>query len=111
MADAENRIDFMVGDSDLYFLGVAAALAARWHLLRKQGGMRGYQGFPQSDQDAIRLVGRGLAVGAAMPADDVPELFVSVHVERDVLARLGEEQGEDYEEGWDEEEGEDYEEG
>ena len=84
----DKEITFFVGDSDLHLLGVAAALAARWHGFRKKYGAGPFGRYPQNDQDALRRVRDGLEAGAALSLDDVPEIRVSIHMEPAVLDRL-----------------------
>ena len=88
MPDMEKETTFFIGDSDLYLLGVAAALAARWHGFRKKYNAGWLAGYPQDDQDALRRVRDGLEAGAALSLDDVPEVRVSIHMEAAVLDRL-----------------------
>ncbi len=78
---------FFVGDSDLRFLGLAAALAARHHMIRK-GGRVPTEGFPRSDREAFTLLNEGLDLGASIPLDDVPEIWISVEGERVPILRL-----------------------
>lgn len=85
---SDELVYYLVGDSDLVFLGLAAALAARWHFHRKGGRMRGYEGFPQNDTDAIDLVQKGLRLGSEIPPDDVTDLFIQAVAPREVINGL-----------------------
>lgn len=97
---------FHVGDSDLVFLGVAAVLAARWHMRRK-GGSVPVAGFPQSDDHAFQLLLLGIRKGVSIPLDDVPDVGIAVYSSRDVFRRLkawaGETEHDDEDGEWDDE--------
>lgn len=79
---------FHVGDSDLFLLGFAAIVAARFQYRRKSGRVRGIEGFPQSDEDALARLVEGVASGAYVPLDDVREIYVSIHGEDEAMQWL-----------------------
>ena len=85
-----DEITFLVGDSDIRLLGIAAALAARYEARRKGGKVRGLPGYPASDSHALDLLREGLEVGASIPPDDVPRLKVGLYLTREVIAQLRE---------------------
>ena len=79
---------YFIGDSDLPLLGVAAALAARWQMIRK-GGTVPLPGFPQDDEHAKGLLIAGILAGMSVPLDDVPDLHVELFMDDDrVLDQL-----------------------
>jgi hypothetical protein len=57
-----------VEHDDLRFLGIAAALSARWRTLRKGG----------NDTVAVQQLLAGMVEGARLPLDDVPYITISV---------------------------------
>src|SRR5690606_4685403 len=87
MTDRDEVVSFHVGDADLLFLGVATALAARYEMRRKGGGVP-LPGFPQSDPRALDLLLMGLLRGAAVALDDVPERWITVNGTPETLERL-----------------------
>ena len=72
---------FFIGDSDLVLLGIAAAIAARHHAMRKR--LRS-----MTDADAREQLVLGFGLGLSVPLDDVPEVKVSLHAPKDSLAKI-----------------------
>ena len=107
MAEHEH-INFHVGDSDLRFLGFMAALAARYEMIRKGSQLGGLTGFAGSAVEAVAMLKDGIEWSEAVPLDDVPELSITIHGEREAVLRWREwvrELESDYEddEDWDDE--------
>jgi hypothetical protein len=69
---------FFIGDSDLRLLGACAALAARYQARRKSGITRDLDGFAQNDKEALAMFMEGVTMGSQVPADDVPEIRITV---------------------------------
>jgi len=91
MADTD-AITFIVGDSDLVFLGVAAAMAARYEALRKskmrRDGVPMSSALPVNDADALAQVRLGVELGALASLDDVAEIVIEVSSSKDTWRRL-----------------------
>src|SRR5690606_424485 len=87
MTKKQDHGTYCIGDSDLFFLGFAAAIAARWQMLRK-GGTVPLPGFAHSDVEAVELVLAGLLAGAVQPLDNVPPIYMAVEGADDDLDAL-----------------------
>jgi hypothetical protein len=62
-------------------------MAARYEMARK-GGSVPLPNFPHDDAEAVQMLLDGIALAREVPLDDVPELSVQVHADREVLERL-----------------------
>jgi hypothetical protein len=79
------------GGTDLRFLGMAAAMAARHQARRSNGVSTGSSGLAQSDLHAVHMFMEGAMVGMMAPLDDVPSLLIAIDCEdRDAMTRLRE---------------------
>lgn len=72
------------GDAEVVLIGLAAALAARWHARRK-----GYRQI-ESDAAAIELLGEGIELAESIPLDDVSDVRVAIDADSATLRRLKE---------------------
>jgi hypothetical protein len=82
---SRDNVTYHVGPSDLRLLGIAAALAARWHTLHTSG-----QTADSSDAEAFRKLMSGFSEGVRMPLDDVPYINVTVDTDGWTFQRLRE---------------------
>lgn len=72
---------FLIGDSDLYLLGVAAGLAARYHAQRKGITIH-------NDQDYQAQVLAGVNEAGVMHIEDVPPVRIGVFCSDEIFQRL-----------------------
>lgn len=81
---------------DLWLLGAAAGLSARWHGRTTVPDLSGFPGHPASDRHALALLAHGVAYAAALPLDDVPEALLRVTLPGSALRALVAEQNRRY---------------
>lgn len=93
---SDDQINFHVGDTNLVFLGYAAALYARHQAHRKAGlrydfkkqGMVLPAGFADSCDAAIDCIRLGVQLGENVPLEDIPEFGMVVSGGSDAIKGL-----------------------